>query len=162
MRDHENHELLQLILRELRESRHELDLILRELKPKRFLTRIDIRFEGATMASPVAGPVTLTAAGKQVKASIIGFDQFGNPFTGAIPAPSFTSSDTAGAIATFDPSTDLVTAVANGVANITASVSTVDANGNTVTLTDTEAVTVAIPVTPPPTPILSSIKVAFA
>ena len=110
---------------------------------------------------PVAGPVTLTTLGQQVTASVLGFDHFGNPFTGPIPTPTLSSDDTSGAIATFDPTTGLTTAVANGVANITAKVQTVDANGNPVTLTDTEAVTVAIPVVPPPTPVLSSIKVAF-
>lgn len=111
---------------------------------------------------PTAGPVTLTSSGQTVTASVVGFDQFGQPFTGTIPTPTFSSDDSAGAIVTFDPSTGLVTAVANGVANITANVSFTDDAGNPVNLTDTESVTVAIPVVPPPTPVLSSIKVAFA
>lgn len=111
------------------------------------------------MATP--GPITLTTVGQTSTATVVGFDQFGNVFTGTIPTPTFASDDTAGAIATFDPSTGLVTAVANGVANITATVSATDPNGNPITLTDTESVTVAIPVVPPPTPVLSSIKVAF-
>lgn len=105
------------------------------------------------MATP--GPVTLTSAGQTVTATVVGFDQFGNPFTGTIPTPSFSSDDTAGAIVTLDPATGLVTAVANGVANITASLTTAEG----VALSDTEAVTVAIPTV---TPVLSSIKVAFA
>ena len=108
------------------------------------------------MATP--GPVTLTTVGQTVTASVIGYDQFGNVFTGTMPTASLSSDDTASAIVTFDPTTGLTTAVANGVANITATLTTAEG----VALTDTEAVTVAIPVTPPPTPVLSSIKVAFA
>lgn len=107
---------------------------------------------------PTAGPVTLTSQGQQVTASVLGFDQNGQPFTGQMPTATLTSSDTAQAIVTFDPTTGLTTAVANGVANITATLTTAEG----LTLTDTEAVTVAIQVTPPPTPVLSSIKVAFA
>ena len=106
------------------------------------------------MATP--GPVTLTTAGQQVTASVVGFDQFGNEFTGTIPPATLSSDDTAGAIVTFDPATGLTTAVGNGVANITAALTTAEG----LALTDTEAVTVAI--APPPTPVLSSIKVAFA
>ena len=104
---------------------------------------------------PTAGPVILTSVGQTVTASVLGFDQFGNPFTGTIPTPTFSASDTAGAICTFDPSTGLVTAVANGVDNITANLTTVEG----LSLTDTEAVTVAIPTV---APVLTSIKVAFA
>ena len=107
------------------------------------------------MATP--GPVTLTSAGQQVTASVVGFDQFGQPFTGAIPTPSFSIDDASGTVVKFDPTTGLTTAVANGVVNITAKVTSAEG----LELSDTEAVTVAIPVTPPPTPVLSSIKVAF-
>jgi hypothetical protein len=120
-----------------------------------YLASISIHFQGASMATP--GPVTLTTAGQQVTASVVGFDQFGQPFTGEIPAATLSSDDAAGAIVTFDPATGLTTAVANGVANITASLVTVEG----LSLTDTESVTVAIEVVPPPTPVLSSIKVAF-
>ena len=133
-----------------------LCLIAKEVEPP-FLASIQIQFsKGTSMAT--AGPVTLTAVGQQVTASVLGFDQFGQPFTGTIPAASFSSDDTAQAIVTFDPSTGLTTAVANGVANITASLTSAEG----LALTDTEAVTVAIPIVPPPTPVLSSIKVAFA
>ena len=106
---------------------------------------------------PTPGPVTLTTAGQQVTASVLGFDQNGQPFTGTMPTAALSSDDTAQAIVTFDPATGLTTAVANGVANITANLITAEG----LALTDTEAVTVAIPVVPPPTPVLSSIKVAF-
>lgn len=53
---------------------------------------------------------------------------------------------------------ETVTSKESFAANITASLTTAEG----LALTDTEAVTVAIPVVPPPTPVLSSIKVAFA
>jgi hypothetical protein len=148
-----NHQLSKLI--ELAEANLRLlRVIVGELAPPK-LTSIQLSFKGASMAT--AGPVILTTVGQQVTASVIGYDQLGNVFTGTIPTPVFTSSDTAQAIVTFDPTTGLTTAVANGVANITASLTTAEG----LALTDTESVTVAIPVTPPPTPVLSSIKVAF-
>jgi hypothetical protein len=121
-----------------------------------YLNSIHVQFSKGTQV-PTPGPVTLTTAGQQVTASVVGFDQFGQPFTGELPPATLSSDDTAGAIVTFDPSTGLTTAVANGVANITASLTTAEG----LSLTDTEAVTVAIEVVPPPTPVLSSIKVAF-
>jgi hypothetical protein len=120
------------------------------------LTRIEIQFRRSNMAT--AGPVTLTSVGQTVTASVLGFDQFGNPWTGPLPTVNLTSDDTSSAIVTFDPATGLVTAVANGVANITATLTTTEGAA----LADTEAVTVAIPIVPPPVPVLSSIKVAFA
>ncbi len=101
------------------------------------------------------GPVTLTAVGQTVVASVLGFDQFGQPFTGQIPTPVLSSDDTSSAIVTFDPVSGQTVAVANGVANITANLTTAEGS----VLTDTESVTVAI--APPPEPVLSSIKVAF-
>lgn len=147
------------ILEELRKNNRELREIKRELsflsEPK--LSRIQLYFQGDPM-NPVAGPVTLTSAGQEVTASVLGFDQFGKPWTGTLPSFNLTSDDNLGAVATLDPATGLVTAVANGVANITATLTTAEG----ATLSDTEAVTVAIPVVPPPTAVLSSIKVAFA
>lgn len=135
-----------------------MESIWKLLGPEPQLNHIKVAFQGDPMATPTPGPVTLTSVGQTVTASVVGFDQFGNPFTGTIPTPTFTASDTAGAIATFDPATGLVTAVANGVDNITATLTTAEG----LSLTDTEAVTVAIPVVPPPTPVLTTIKVAFA
>lgn len=142
------------ILREDQEILHELREIKHELKPH--LASIKIKLTGDSMAT--VGPVTLTSVGQTVTASVVGFDQFGQPFTGTIPTPTFASDDTPSAIVTLDPSTGLVTDVANGVANITATLTTAEG----LSLSDTETVTVANPVTPPPTPVLSSIKVAFA
>ena len=155
-----NHQLSELIELSKRTNRL-LEHLCRDLAPQT-LTSIQIQFsKGINMGNPVAGvagPVTLTAVGQQVTASVLGFDQFGQPFLGTMPPATLSSDDSAQAIVTFDPTTGLTTAVANGVANITAALTTAEG----VALTDTEAVTVAIPVTPPPPQVLSSIKVAFA
>ena len=151
-----NHQLEKLILLAEQQLRV-LYEIAREVAPPR-LTSIDILFSKGTTQMATAGPVTLTSVGQTVTASVIGYDQFGNVFTGTLPTATLTSGDTVSAIVTFDPVTGLTTAVANGVANITATLTTAEG----VALTDTETVTVAIPVVPPPTPVLSSIKVAFA
>lgn len=154
-----NHQLARLI--ELaEESNHLLRinnrllrlLVLEEAPP--VLTTIQIAFSQGVNMAAVAGPITLTAAGQTATASVLGFDQFGQPFTGVMPPATLSSDDTAQAIVTFDPTTGLTTAVADGVANITATLTTAEG----VNLSDTEAVTVAIQVTPP---VLSSIKVAF-
>jgi hypothetical protein len=154
----ENYQLARLI--ELAECQtHLLRIIAEEVAPGRprlSHSKLEFKRRHRRMANP--GPVTLTSAGQQVTASVVGFDQFGQPFTGEMPAATFTSDDTAQAIVQFDPQTGLTTAVANGVANITATLTTNEG----LSLSDTEAVTVAIPVVPPPTPVLSSIKVAFA
>lgn len=146
------------------------------------LTKIEIAFAGTPLnaapirrgetpmssspnpvSAPIAGPVILTTAGEQAIASILGFDQNGNPWTGTIPPVTFTSSDTAGAIVTSTPNadgvTDTVTAVGNGVASLTANLTTAEG----LSLTDTETVTVTLTIAPPPPPlVLSSIKIAFA
>jgi hypothetical protein len=158
IKNHQLEELIELsevqILQNARIIRL-LCLIAKEEEPP-FLTSIQLRFSKGT-SMPTPGPVTLTTAGQQVTASVVGFDQFGQPFTVAMPAATLSSDDTSSAIVTFDPTTGLTTAVANGVANITATLTTAEG----LALSDTEAVTVAIPIVPPPTPVLSSIKVAF-
>lgn len=141
------------ILREVEETHRDVEVIERRTRPH--LSRIKLHFHKGHAMN--AGPVTLTSTGQTVTASVLGFDQFGNPWTGPLPSFTLTSDDTAGAVATLDPETGLVTAVANGVANITATLTTAEG----ASLSDTEAVTVAIPVVPPPAPVLSSIKVAF-
>ena len=150
-----NHQLTRII----EQNEHMIRLlcvIAREVAPPT-LTAIKITFSKGTPMPAVAGPITLTTAGQQVTASVLGFDQFGQPFTGTMPTAVLASDDAAGAIVTFDPTTGMTTAVANGVANITATLTTAEG----LALTDTEAVTVAIPIVPPPTPVLSSIKVGF-
>lgn len=131
-----------------------LCLIASEVEPP-FLATINIQFQGDSMATP--GPVTLTTAGQQVTASVVGFDQFGAAFTGTLPPVTFSSDDTAGTIVTFDPVSGLTTAVSNGVANITAALTTAEG----LNLSDTEQVTVALSGGGGPA-VLSSIKVAFA
>ena len=151
----EDRETLNHLLHELRKIEHDLHPPTPPpAQPQ--LTTIKIQFSKGT-PMPTPGPVTLTTAGQQVTASVLGFDQNGQPFTGTMPPATLSSDDTAQAIVTFDPATGLTTAVANGVANITANLTTAEG----LALTDTEAVTVAIPVVPLPTPVLSSIKVAF-
>jgi hypothetical protein len=129
-----------------------LRLIAIEERPP-YLNSIRIQFQKGT-PMPVAAPITLTQVGQTATAVVLGFDQNGQPWTGEMPPATLVSDDTEGAIVTFDPATGLTTAVANGVANITASLTTAEG----LALTDSETVTVAIVVTPP---VLSSIKVAF-
>ncbi len=119
-----------------------------------YLNSIKVQFKEGTTPMPTPGPITLTQVGQTATAVVLGFDQNGNAFTGTMPPATLTSDDSAGAIVTFDPASGLTTAVANGVANISASLTTAEG----LALTDSETVTVAIVVTPP---VLSSIKVAF-
>lgn len=119
-----------------------------EVEPR--LASIKIKFKGVSMPNP--GPLTLTAAGQTATAVIVGFDQHGNPWTGAIPTATF-AGDNDG-FATVDPTSGLVTAVANGTVNLTGSLTTVEG----LSLSDVEQVIVAIPVE---VPVLSAIKVQF-
>jgi hypothetical protein len=121
---------------------------------------IKIAFKGApSMADAVAGPIVLTSVGETATASVIVYDQFGAVFTGNFPNPTFTASDTAGAVTTFNPISGLVTAVGNGVNSITGSLTVTGPDGNPLVLTDTETVTVALAVVPP---VPTTIKVAFS
>jgi hypothetical protein len=161
-RDHEDRELLERILQEEERIERTEERIEAQITPR--LASIKIAFtvtKGVPpMSSPVAGPVVLTTAGQQAIASILGFDQLGNPWTGTIPPVSYSIDNPAVATSTpnSDDLTDVVTAVANGVANLSAGLTTAEGTA----LSDVETVTVNIPVVPPPTPVLSSIKIAFA
>lgn len=141
---------LQEILNRLHTIEHRLERIERRLEPR--LTRIQITFEGDSMPNP--GPFTFTAAGVTEATTIVGFDQFGNPWTGPIPTASYAIDNPA--VATVDANGG-VTSVANGTANVTASLNTAEG----LALSDVEQVIVNIPITPPPTPVLSSIKLQF-
>src|ERR1700690_667213 len=160
------HEILTEI-RDLRRLTEHLFRVVRRIEqdiiyPR--LARIQIAFTAPstlqgdnTMA--VQGPVTLTTAGQVVTASINGYDQFGNPWTGAIPPVTFSIDDStiATSVPNTDGVTDAVTAVANGVANLTASLTTVEG----LALTNNGKVRGAFPPPPPPpAPVLSSIKIA--
>jgi hypothetical protein len=96
------------------------------------------------------GAITITV-GQKTTLTVLGFDQFGAPFTGPIPTPTWTVSD-----ATQDSSTpqvdgsDVLASLAAGTASVTASVTT--AAG--LVLTDTETITNLAVV-----PVLSSIKI---
>lgn len=126
--------------------------ILKALSPR--LASLKIAFsETKKMADPVVGPVVMNV-GDAVVASVVGFDQNGQVFAGPIPTPSFTIDDST--IASLDPATGDVVGLAAGVANLAASLTTAEG----ASLSDTETVTVVA--LPPPVPILSSIKVAFA
>jgi hypothetical protein len=96
------------------------------------------------------GPLTIQA-GKTFTATVVGFDQNGAPFTGPIPAPAFSVDNPA--VATVDPASGAGSAVAAGVANVSAALTTAEG----LALTDTETVTVTAVV-----PVLSSIKINFA
>lgn len=109
---------------------------------------------------PTVGPATLTAAGQVAVATILGFDQFGNPWTGPIPTPTWAiDQPNVASIAadTTDPENEDVTAVANGTANLNFQLTTVEG----LALTDVEQVVVNIPVTPPPPPVLTTAKIAW-
>ena len=140
------------ILREIEEDEDEEVRLLRQIRDelKRRLSSIKIKFSGGNMA---VGPVTLTV-GQKTKATVVGFDQFGAPFTGPIPTPTFSldnttlDSGTADGVGGFD-----ITSLAAGVANLTASLTTAEG----VALSDTETITNTAVVS-----VLSSIKVDFS
>ena len=146
--------LLREILETIERIEHKIEHL---LQPR--LVHIKIAFKGAIMATQ--GPVILTTAGQVTTASINGYDQFGAAWTGTIPPVSYAIDNTAVAtsVPNADGLTDTVTAVANGVANLTASLTSAEG----LPLTDTETVTVNIPAPPPPPPpVLTSIKIAFS
>lgn len=120
--------------------------------PDKVLTTIKLVFRGVPPMPPIIpGPVVLTQAGQQVVAEIVGYDQFGNVFS---PTPDWSFENDNEAAATLDDQTGIVTAVANGVANITGTVTTAEG----VELSDTESVTVQIEEA---SPVLTTIKVVF-
>ncbi len=103
---------------------------------------------------PTPGPITLTAAGQTTTAVIANpLDQFGQPFTGPLPTATFTDDNAAAA--TTDPTSGVVTAIANGTDNVTASLTTAEG----VALTASGQVIVDIPVA---APVLTSFEVQFA
>lgn len=145
-------EVVAALVKETRELRQDIRKVLQILKPQPVLTKIKIQFGGIM---PL-GPVSLNI-GQGTTASVVGFDQNGQPFTGPIPPVSFSIDNSAIASSTpnSDNATDQVTGVSAGVANLTANLTTAEG----LALSDTETVTVVA--VPPPTPVLSSIKVSF-
>lgn len=117
------------------------------------LTRIEIVFN--TKENKMSAAATTLQIGQMAVASVIGFDQNGQPFTGTIPQPSWSVDNPQFASITPDatnPANEDVTGVAAGVANLTAGVIV----GGT-TLTATAQVTVAAATGP----VLSSIAIQF-
>lgn len=156
-------ERLEERIAELAREFHELRCDLRELnayvhRPR--LSRIKILIQGDSSMATV-GPVTLTTPGQVAKAIVFGFDQNGNPMPADFVMPAVTWAIDQSAIATIAADPDGVhedvTAVANGTANLTASLTSAEG----LALVDVEQVIVNIPTPPPPTPVLTSIKVGF-
>jgi hypothetical protein len=86
-----------------------------------YLATIQLLSKGSFMPNP--GPITLVSAGETDQTVIVALDQFGQPFTGPIPAATYASDNDAAA--TVD-SNGLVSAVANGNANVSASLTTAE------------------------------------
>jgi hypothetical protein len=131
-----------------------LDAILAELRPTpSTLNQIRIAF-GGTMSQTVT-----LASGQSAVATVLYFDQTGQPMSSGFVPPAVTFTIDNPAIATSTPGTDGQTSaiayVSAGVANLTAAVTSAEG----LALTDTEAVTCSPVVLPPP--VLSSIKVDF-
>lgn len=121
------------------------------LRPR--LSSLKVAFTEKRTMPPVVGPAVINV-GDKIFASVVGFDQNGQVFTGPIPTPALSVDDAS--IVSLDTTTGEVNGLAAGVANVTAEVTSAEGAD----LTDTESVTVAA--VPPPTPVLSSIKVAFS
>ena len=122
--------------------------------PDKVLTTIKLVFKEFNMSTGpiIPGPVVLTQVGQQVIADVIGYDQFGNLWSGTMPP--FTLTNDNEAAASLDDVSGIVTAVADGVSNITGELTTAEG----LDLTDTESVTVNIAVEPP---VLTTVKVVF-
>lgn len=155
------------IEQEEREAEELLKEFWREHQHPPRLSKIKIIFktqQGECAMAPVPGTAILTLAGQVAIASVLGFDQNDNPMPAdfAMPPVTFTIDDPAVAtlVEDADGETATVAAVANGIANVKASLKTAEG----LALSDTEEVEVEIttpPPPPPPTPVLTSIKIAF-
>lgn len=138
------------LVKEVGHVLQELRLILRLVRPR--LSAIEINFTGADMP---LGPVTLKV-GQKTKATVVGFDQFGQPFTGPIPSPSYSIDNPAlDSLADDGAGGSDVTSLAEGVANFTATVTSAEG----LSLSDTETITNSP--ADVPVPVLSSVKVSF-
>lgn len=104
--EHTEDHLLQDILKVLKDIRRELHAEISEL------TTIRILFGGF-----MQGPITLTPATPATTATVLGFDQLGNPFTGPMPSATFTPDVTT--FCTFTPAgnSDAVLGTSNGTTN---------------------------------------------
>ncbi|HEY4800684.1 MAG TPA: hypothetical protein VII99_16510 [Bacteroidia bacterium] len=116
------------------------------------ISTIKLFFKGVPMPPVIPGPVVLTQVGQQVVADVVAYDQFGNLWTGTMPSITLTNDNESAA--TLDATSGTVTAVANGVSNITAELVTAEG----LDLTDTESVTVNIQAAEP---VITTVKVVF-
>jgi hypothetical protein len=115
------------------------------------LATIKIRFRRKNMAN--TDPVTISV-GQMIVATVVGFDQNGQPFLGAIPTPTWAIDNSAVATIATDTTNaanEDVTGVAAGVANLSATVTLPSGSA----LSDSEAVTVVVP------QVLTSIQIQF-
>ena len=121
------------------------------VEPPLVLHSISLRpfMRGVTMPGTA---VTLTAAGQTAATVLSGTGSDGNPWSGSLPVPAY--SDDNAAAATTDAG-GVVTAVANGSDNVTASLTTAEG----VALTS-NAVTVTVEI-PPPVVTLAQISLSF-
>jgi hypothetical protein len=137
--------------RALREIERKEDEILYLLQHG--LSSIRIRFLQGENQVANTDPITLTV-GQTVVATVVGFDQNGQPFKGTIPTPQWTIDN-----ASFDsivadsanPANEDITSLAAGVANLTATVV-----GPAGALVDTEAITNVAP------QVLTSVQIQFS
>lgn len=144
---------LEEAIRLLLEENRELLRLLERHRQKR-LSSIKIVF-GGNMAQ---GPVILNN-GQATVATILYFDQSGNPMPSDFTPPAVSYSINPAGIASSTPrdgQTDDIAFVAAGVATLTASCTSAEGLG----LTDTETVTCVSTVPPPPQ--LASIKIDFS
>ena len=142
------------LLREVLEESRKQTRLLREIRDeeKLKLSAIEIRFGG-----DMQGPITLTPAAPSTVATVLGFDQTGAPWTGAMPAVTYTPDVTT--FCTFavsaDGTSDSITGTADGTTNFAASLTTVEG----LALSDTsQVITSGFTGT---APVLSSIKLDF-
>ncbi|HET6220173.1 MAG TPA: hypothetical protein VFE27_24305 [Acidobacteriaceae bacterium] len=154
------------ILHEEQEAAEMLEDFWRRHRTKPELKMIELVFHNQTKGeramAPVAGAATLKEAGQVATASVLGFDQNGNPMPDGFVMPSVSYEIDNEAVATIEENPDgetaEVTAVSEGVAEVTASLKTAEG----LELTDVQDVTVDFaPPPPPPTPVLTSIKLVF-
>lgn len=128
---------------------HEILVELKQLRPR--LTTIRINF-GGTMADTVTLKV-----GQKTKATVLGFDQNGQPFTGTMPAATFSiDSPSLDSIADDGAGGSDVTSLAEGPAVLSATLVTAEG----ASLSATGAIT-NTPATGP-AQVLSSTKINFS
>lgn len=142
-------QLLEEVLKDLKE-------ILELVRPR--LVGIEIVFENQIMEGFTMSTAAVTLqVGQMTVATVVGFDQNGNPFT-PVPTPSFAIDQPAVAAIAPDavtPTSEDVTGVSAGIANLMAAV--VNAAGVTLTATGVVTVTPAVGA-----PVLSSIQIQFS